>query len=186
MVQNAREALLSRAISYVQANGVSDLSLRDLAKAIGTSHRMLIYHFGSKEGLMVAIVQAVEQAQREFFASFAMDQTLAPEEAGRKFWLQVSSPELSANVRLFFELYGQALQKRPGTEGFLDDIVGSWVRPLTDYGQTRGIPKDQAEADARLGVAVIRGLLLDLVATGQQEQVEQAYERYLALYKDYA
>jgi AcrR family transcriptional regulator len=183
--QDPKEKLLSAAIDYVSRHGVSDLSLRDLAKAIGTSHRMLIYHFGSKEGRMVAIVERVEQAQRDFFASFAFDADLTPQEAGRRFWRQVSADNLAANVRLFFELYGQALQRRPGTEGFLDDLVGSWVRPLTEYGVSRGRPRAQAEADARLSVAVTRGLLLDLIATGEREQVETAYERYLQLYEDY-
>ena len=59
-----RARLLAAAIEYLQARGISELSLRELAAAIGTSHRMLIYHFGSKEGLLVAVVQAVEEQQR--------------------------------------------------------------------------------------------------------------------------
>jgi AcrR family transcriptional regulator len=81
MVQSAvkpREQLLQAAIAYVAANGVTDVSLRELARAIGSSHRMLIYHFGSKEGLLVAIVQAVEEATRGLFAEFAADPAMSP------------------------------------------------------------------------------------------------------------
>jgi AcrR family transcriptional regulator len=51
--------------------GIADLSLRELAAAIGTSHRRLLYHFGSREGLLVAIARAVEEAERARFLSWA-------------------------------------------------------------------------------------------------------------------
>jgi AcrR family transcriptional regulator len=44
--------------------GIADLSLRQLAAAIGTSHRMLLYHFGSREGLLAAVTRAVEEQQQ--------------------------------------------------------------------------------------------------------------------------
>lgn len=177
-----RDRLLKAAIEYVAAQGVSDLTLRELASAIGTSHRMLIYHFGSKEGLLVAIVQAVEAAQRQFFAEFASDPNLSQADAARIFWRRVSDPGLWPNERLFFELYGQALQGRPGTAAFLDNIIDSWVEPMTDYGAQHGLPRATARADARLGVAVVRGLLLDLLATRDHQAVDEAFERYVGLY----
>jgi AcrR family transcriptional regulator len=179
---HSRDRLLSAAIAYVAAHGLHDRSLRELAAAIGTSHRMLIYHFGSKEGLMRAIVEEVENQQREFFARFVADLTVPPREAALAFWQRLTDPSLANNERLFFELYGQALQGRPGTQGFLDRIVDAWVEPLTDYGVSRGLPLDTARADARLGVAVTRGLLLDLVATGDRAAVDEAYRRYLQMY----
>src|SRR5258708_32455164 len=100
-----------------------------LAAAIGTSHRMLIYDFGSKAGLMRAIVEAVERQQREFFAHFLADLQVPPVEVAQALWQRVADPSLANNVRLFFELYGQALQGRPGTEGFLDRTVESVVEP---------------------------------------------------------
>jgi AcrR family transcriptional regulator len=178
-----RQRLLHTAIEYVAEHGVHDLSLRELAAAIGTSHRMLIYHFGSKEGLLVAIVEEVEARQRHFFATFAADLDVAPDVAGRAVWRQVSDPALDRNVRLFFALYGQALQRRPGTEGFLDRIVDAWLEPLIEYGVRRGVPRATAAADARLSVAVVRGLLLDLVATGDRAAVDAAYERYLEVFR---
>lgn len=177
-----RQRLLDAVIAYVAVHGLHDISLRELAAAIGSSHRMLIYHFGSKEGLTVAIVEEVEERQRQFFATFAADLSVDPIEAGRAFWRQVADPSLNQNVRLFFELYGQAIQGRPGTEHFLDRIVDAWVEPLTEYWVGRGAPRETARVDARLGVAVIRGLLLDLVATGDRAAVDAAFERYASLY----
>jgi AcrR family transcriptional regulator len=179
---SARERLLHAAVTYVTAHGLRELSLREVAAAIGTSHRMLLYHFESKAGLLRAIVEAVEQQQREFFARFIGDLTVSPAEAGLALWQRVADPALANNVRLFFELYAQALQARPGTEGFLDRVVDAWVEPLVDYGVRRGQSPESARCDARLGVAVTRGLLLDLVGTGNRAAVDAAYERYLELY----
>src|SRR5438477_11677766 len=87
---SARQRLLTSAIVYVAHNGLQDRSLRDIASAIGTSHRMLIYHFGSKAGLMRAIVVDVERQQREFFAQFIGDVAVSPIEAARIFWQRVA------------------------------------------------------------------------------------------------
>ena len=182
MVQSPKARLLAAAVAFVAAHGLGDRSLRELAAGIGTSHRMLIYHFGSKEGLMRAIVEEVERQQRDFFAQFMTDLSMPPIEVARLIWARVSDPALANNVRLFFELYGQALQGRPGTEGFLDRIVDAWVEPITEYAVLRGMPRDAAQAEARLSLAVSRGLLLDLVATGDRAAVDAAYARYLDAY----
>ncbi len=60
----AREQLLERALEFLTGRGMGDISLRELAAALGTSHRMLIYHFGSKEGLFVEVVRASERRQQ--------------------------------------------------------------------------------------------------------------------------
>jgi len=81
--------------------------------------------------------------------------------------------------RLFFELYSAALRGRPGTEGFLDGIVDSWVILIAGALVQAGADERTARADARLSVAVVRGLLLDLLATGDRAGVTEAYERFL-------
>jgi AcrR family transcriptional regulator len=177
---DARRKLLDAAIEYIAANGIADLSLRELAAAIGTSHRMLIHHFGSKEGLWVEVIRAVEQRQRELLSEIVPDPAQAPADAIRAWWRHISDPALWPNERLFFEIYGQALQGRPGTAGLLDGIVENWLGPGTDYGLAQGMSEAEARANARLGVAVTRGLLLDLLATGDREAVDAAMEAYIA------
>lgn len=179
----ARDKLLAAVIEYVSQHGFSDLSLREVAGAIGTSHRMLIYHFGSREGLLVAVVQAVEAAQRDFLTQFAADPAVSPAEIMRQMWRRLAEPELWPNERLFFELYSAALQQRPGTDGFLEDIVTSWVEPMAELARQRGMDPDVARVEARLGVAVSRGLLLDLLATKDRAATDAAVERYLAQYE---
>jgi AcrR family transcriptional regulator len=176
-----KQRLLDAAMKYVAANGVGEFSLRRLAAAIGTSHRMLIYHFGSKEGLLVEIIRAVEQAQREALRELELPPESALADIGRQFWRRLADPALWPNERLFFEVYGQALQGRAGTTALLDRIVEDWLDPLTELFVRHGLPRDQARATARLGVAVSRGLLLDLLATGDRAGVDAAMERFLEL-----
>jgi AcrR family transcriptional regulator len=177
----ARDRLLAATIAYVAEHGVADLSLRGLAAAIGTSHRMLIYHFGSKEELLIAVIRAVEEQQRQVFAGLEIDPSLSPADTLRRMWQHVSDPSLWQNERLFFEMYGQALQGRTHTAEFLDDIVESWLEPVAALRREQGVPPKAARAQARLGLAVSRGLLLDLLATGDRKGVDEAMEHFIAL-----
>jgi AcrR family transcriptional regulator len=176
-----RGQLLQRAIDHIAQRGISDLSLRELAAAIGTSHRMLIHHFGSKEGLWVEVIRAVEAQQRAALPDIAPDPAQDPAAAMRAWWRHISDPSLWPNERLFFEVYGQALQGRPGTTALLDGIVDSWLDPIIAINMASGMDEPTARAQARLGIAVTRGLLLDLLATGDRDGVDAAIERWIAL-----
>lgn len=177
-----RQRLLDAAIEYVAANGMSDVSLRALAAALGTSHRMLIFHFGSKEGLWVEIIRSVEQRQRELLGQVLPDPSQPVGEAMRAWWKHISDPSLWPNERLFFEIYGQALQGRPHTTELLDGIVDDWLDPITEINVSLGLVPDLARAHARLGVAVTRGLLLDLLATRDRTGVDGAMEAFIDVY----
>jgi AcrR family transcriptional regulator len=176
-----RQKLLEAAIESVKGHGLTDLSLRRLAEELGTSHRMLIHHFGSKEGLWVAIIRAVEAQQLGGIADFAPDPSISFADATRAWWRHISDPLLWPNERLFFEVYGQALQGREPAVELLDGIVDSWLEPIAAMAEATGLPRDTAEAFARLGIAVTRGLLLDLLATGDRAGVDAAMEHWIAL-----
>jgi len=179
--RNPREELLTRAIDHIAERGLTDLSLRELAAAIGTSHRMLIHHFGSKEGLWVEVVRAVEAQQRAALPELLSGAGDDPAAAMRAWWRHISDPALWPNERLFFEVYGQALQGRPGTEALLDGFIDAWLDTVTDIHVAAGMDPATARAHARLGIAVTRGLLLDLLATGDRAGVDAAIEQWIAL-----
>jgi AcrR family transcriptional regulator len=182
----ARDRLLAAVIDRLTGHGLGDESLRGLAAAIGTSHRMLIYHFGSKEGLLIEVVREMERRQLAALADLAAELDAEPAlglaDVTRRLWRRVSDPALWPAERLFFELYGAALQGRDGTTPFLDNIVESWLAPLTALLERHGTPPEVARADARLGLAATRGLLLDLLATGDRAGVDAALERFVAAY----
>src|SRR3954471_16915656 len=124
-----RQRLLDGAIEHVAAHGISDLSLRQLAEALGTSHRMLIHHFGSKEGLWVEIVKEVERRQLAAVADLELDEAASFAAATRTWWGHISAPPLWPNERLFFEVYAQGLQGREPAARQLEGVVDSWVEP---------------------------------------------------------
>jgi AcrR family transcriptional regulator len=176
-----RQRLLDGAIEYVAAHGLGEASLRSLAAALGTSHRMLIFHFGSKDQLWIEIVRAVEQRQRRRLQELVPDLGQPTREALWRWWKHISDPSLWPNERLFFELYGQAVQGRAHASEFLDGIVEDWVEPIAQASIAQGVPERMARAHARLGVAVVRGLLLDLLATGDIDRVDEAMEAFIDL-----
>jgi len=178
-----RQKLLEAAITHVTEHGLGDLSLRALAGELHTSHRMLIFHFGSKEQLWSEIVHTVEQRQRAQLAELIPDPSQPTREALWTWWKHISDPALWPSERLFFELYGQALQGREHAAEFLDGIVEDWVEPIAQASIAAGAPETLARAHARLGVAATRGLLLDLLATGEVDRVDDAMRAFIDLYE---
>ncbi|MFI5890966.1 TetR/AcrR family transcriptional regulator [Actinoplanes sp. NPDC051513] len=169
-----REALLAKVMATAAKDGLADRSLREIAASAGTSHRMLIYHFGSREGLLAAIVEAMEAQQRAAMTAMTGE---TPAEVMTALWEQVSSPELRPFVRLFFEVFALATRS---SFALPDGLTAPW---LTDGAAVAGrLGAEPDRAALRLGVAVSRGLLLDLLAGAPQEEVDEAYALFVRLY----
>jgi AcrR family transcriptional regulator len=177
--RTGRDALLERAIGHFAAHGIGDTSLRGLAEAIGTSHRMLIYHFGSREGLLAAVVAAVEQGARETLARMVEEARDDPEplEAGLRYWRLVTDDALIYGP-LFFELSSHAMRTLPHAADLRRTLVTTWLDALTVMWTVRGVPKRAARTQARLDLAVARGLLHDLLLTGDRRAVDAAMRGY--------
>jgi AcrR family transcriptional regulator len=164
-----RQELLDAAVEYVIRNGVADLSLRPLADALDTQAPVLLHHFGTKEELLVHILNGV----RDRLRSIARDARAGDPWSGLEaVWSWVSAPEHDPFFRLFFEGYALALRRPDLYAGFLDTVVQDWLDDLSP-------PMD--EASATLAVAATRGLLLDLLATGQRARVDGAMVRLSSL-----
>ncbi len=172
----AKQELLAKAIEHVAAHGLSDLSLRELATAIGTSHRMVLYHFGSREGLVAAIVEQVEANQRAALVELAAEHR-TPRALIEAQWAQLSDPALRPFVTLFFELVALALHHRPGTEGFLDGLTDPWLALAGSIAAELEVDDDPDHH--RLGIAITRGLLLEAVATGDVDGATRSLHAFL-------
>ena len=109
-----RMRLRDQAVSYVITHGIGDLALRPLAKALKTNARMLIYHFGSREGLMREILAGLREQESARVArwkqSASKPRTLP--EFLRWYWRRVSAPQARSAIRLVLELYALALRNR--------------------------------------------------------------------------
>jgi AcrR family transcriptional regulator len=146
-----RDALLQRAVEHFAVHGVGDTSLRAVAEAIGTSHRMLIYHFGSREGLLAAVVDAVERGARETLARMVEEAADDPDALGAG---------------------------HPHAAALRSSLVTTWLDALTAMWRRRGVPARQAREQSRLDLAVARGLLHDLLLTGDRRGVDAAMTHY--------
>lgn len=179
-MSDARERLLDQAMQYVADQGMSDLSLRDLATAIGSSHRMLIYHFGSRAGLVAAIVARMERQQQDVLARLA-DECESPTELVERQWVGLIDPALAPFERLFFEVLSLALHGRPGTEGFLDAMTGPWLDVGGEIAERLGerVTRDEL----LLGIAVVRGLLLEVLACGDAAAATASLHRFLEMWE---
>jgi AcrR family transcriptional regulator len=176
-----RERLLAAAIEHLAQGGSHDLSLRSIAAGIGTSHRMLSYHFGSRSGLLAAIVAELERQQRVFLAEALRDHDASPGELMWRMWDQLADKRMWPYERLFFEMSGRALQDAdPGARPLREQLVDPWLEMVDELAARFGRPPAQARAEARLGMAVTRGLLLDLLATGDRGGADEAMRCFIA------
>ena len=172
-----RDALLDKVMAYAAEQGLADKSLREIASGVGTSHRMLLYHFGSREGLLAALVASVEERQRAVLA--ALSEEGDPAEVMLRLWEQVSQPALRPFIRLFFATVGLAVQGVPGTQALLDNLTTPWLEQGDAAARRLGVPADPATV--RLGVAVSRGLLLELVAGAEPADVDASYRLFVEM-----
>jgi len=167
-----RARLREQAVDYVVSHGAANLTLRPLAKALKTNARMLMYHFGSREGLMREILAGLrergEALFQEWFAKAKTPPTLT--EFLLEYWQRMSDPRMRAVIRLVFELYALALRDPRSYPGVLTDPVDHWRSLEARTGREPKI----AKAEATLLLAATRGLLLDLCATGDRRRVTQA------------
>ena len=171
-----RAALLDAAADYLLDNGLADMSLRPLAVALDTSPRMLLYHFGSKEQLIADALAATRERQRQASLAWLQQQPdLAPGELLRRFWTwQLDSHQ--PFLRLFFEVYGLALQGPESYPGFLQRAVADWLDFIQPLLRNAGLTKSQARIAATAAIACYRGLLLDVLATNDRVRTKRALD----------
>jgi AcrR family transcriptional regulator len=173
-----RAELLDAVVDYTVEHGFSEVSLRPVAAALGVSTTALVHRFGSKEQMLEAILGRLRE--RIFAAtSGAGGGPPGLATAARMVWTRSSDPRRAAEFGLFFAVYGRALQAPRQFAGFLEHVVADWMAALVEA-QGPGADPAAAARTATLVIATIRGLLLDLLATGDRARVQDAAESFLA------
>lgn len=175
-----RGELVEAAVTYFAVHGIADHSLRAIAAGIGTSHRMLIYHFGSREGLLTEVVAAVEAGQRETLATLTADPSAHPSEVLAAFWTTVTQAARRYGP-LFFELSAHAMRGQAHAGRLRETLVDPWLSPLAGLFQTAGMPPEEAEVRARLSIGVARGLLHDALVTDDLAGADRAMSAFLGM-----
>ncbi len=173
--------LLERAYDYVLQHGLTSLSLRPLAQAIESSPRVLLFLFGSKEGLVQALLGRARVAQLEVLNR--IPPSGSPEDFAsvvRGVWQWLLEKQHRRMLALWLETYAQSLVAPGGPcADFARKTVDDWLELLAAR-QPPAQRRSRAGATERaLALAVLRGALLDLLATGDEERTTAIVEAYL-------
>lgn len=170
--QDGAQRLLDKALQHVREHGYEEMSLRAMAQLLGTSHRMLIYYFGSSEGFWRAIMLKLRHIQTEGLLA------LMDTEGGPTFeqaWAYLSSPEQRPFFRSLFQIYGRVLGEPQGQEALLYELADQWlIHAAAQLVEHLGMTPEEGRVQARLRMAVIRGLMLDLLSTHDEVGVQEA------------
>ncbi len=176
--ERLRDDLLERIVEYVWENGISDLQLRPLAEAVESSPRGLLYHFGSKEALVTAVLERALIRQRAIFETLPRNPDSYAKTV-RAAWSVMSRPQNEGLFRLFFEIYGLALQDRERFPDFLERAVEGWLSFLERPALRDGYSHTDARAIATVLLAGYRGFLLDLCATRDRKRLARAVDLWI-------
>jgi AcrR family transcriptional regulator len=174
--------LLERAYAYVLQHGLTSLSLRPLAQAIGSSPRVLLFLFGSKEGLVQALLARARSAELEFLNQTPPSGSVEDfASVVRGVWQWLVDKQHRRMLALWLETYAQSLVEPSGPcADFARKTVDDWLELLAAR-QPAALRRSRAGATERsLGLAVLRGALLDLLATGDEERTTAIVEAHLS------
>lgn len=182
VVSSARKIeLLEGAYAYAMTHGVSDLSLRPLAAAIGSSPRVLLYLFGSKDGLIRALLARARVEELEMLDGLRRehpDTDLAG--AVLRVWDWLSDPAHRDLLSLWVECYARSLVNPSGPwSDFARQTVADWLDVFAQYHPHRSRGMAAAVAQRTAALALLRGALLDLLATGDQKRTTASIHHQL-------
>jgi AcrR family transcriptional regulator len=168
-----RVELLDAAYAYALEHGLAGASLRPVAEAIGSSTGVLRFLFGSKDGLVEAVLARARQDELELLARLPPDGDLR--QVADEVWTWLADPGHAPVLRLWTESYATSLVDPDGPWGaFARGTVDDWLGLLA-RAQPSGVRRTADGAAQRTAVlAVLRGGLLDLLATGQRARVTRA------------
>lgn len=172
-----RQQLLESAYRYVLEHGLTDLSLRPLAQAIGSSPRVLLFLFGSKDGLVRALLARARHDERTLIEDLRAVQAASLPAIASRIWEWLAAPEHRGLLVLWTESYAHALVAPTGTwSGFATATVTDWLELLADAQAPDVRTTAAGEAQRTLVLATLRGALLDLLATGDQRRTTDAVQ----------
>jgi AcrR family transcriptional regulator len=181
--EERRHQLRAGACDYLLRVGVGAADLGEVARELGTSARMLVHYFGSKDELIAAALDEARAQQLALFRAWFEardDRTVAG--LMRSLWDLMQTPQVQPYLRLFSEVYMLTVQQPGRFPGFSTRAaVHDWLPGLESALRDGGADDDEARAQATLVLAVQRGLLLDALGTGEHERVEAAHHALLRL-----
>ncbi|MFI0486987.1 TetR/AcrR family transcriptional regulator [Actinomadura sp. 9N215] len=176
-----RTEILDAVLDHLAENGMSGLSMRPIAQALGQSTRVLTHHFADKDDLLAALLQRLDDVQHEqLHATEGWDDTGRGIGAVvRDSWRRHLAPENIAHTRLVREIEGLAAAGRLGDRvpKFLTQRAEFVARALV----ARGLDPARARVKATYLNSAYAGLQTDILTTGDRDRVEAALDELCTL-----
>jgi AcrR family transcriptional regulator len=174
-----REELLTATARHLIEHGLVDQPLSEIARAAGTSARMLIHHFDTRSALVTRALELARQWQLDEAAARVFvpgPDVLALLDAA---WTWLASPATLGYFRLFQQVAAQEQLHEPqASTAFSARLRAEW-EPMV----TAAFAADERFADpggaAELTITFIRGLALDLVRDPRNPRHRATYEQFL-------
>lgn len=179
-----RAELLDLTMRYAAEHGIATLSLRPLAAALGTSSRMLVHYFGTKEEL---IGQALVAARPDIPALLAAHARAGhdPRQMASRLWRELTTGgDQEPRTRLLLEVMGLALTQPELYRQYAVDAVRAWLDPLADALRAVGLAARDARGRATMLVSGLRGLALDRYLTGDRQRTDDAAHELIRVATD--
>lgn len=152
-----RDEFLAGTVEHVLRNGVATLSLRPLATALGTSDRMLLYYFRSRDELLAAVLRAAGARLQETLEQALPAGPVPPAQLFDQMWTVLRAPDVEPHLRLYVEVAGLAVRDREPYRAAAAAVAGQW----RDWLAARlTVPGPERAATAAGLLIVLDGLLL--------------------------
>jgi AcrR family transcriptional regulator len=176
-----RDELLEKAYRYVLEHGLAGMSLRPLAAAVHSSPRVLLFLFESKDALVRALLARARADEVKLLEQLEARSSGDLTRAAGEIWGWLAAAEHRGLLRLWLESYARSLVEPAGPwSGFAHATVQDWLALLA-----QAQPEQERDTVAgmqrrTLALAVLRGGLLDLLASGDLERTTSAVRFGLA------
>jgi AcrR family transcriptional regulator len=176
-VSTRKAVLLESLIAYLVKRGIADVSLRPMAAAVGTSARLLIFHFGSKERLLVEVLDEMQARLQRSLGQLLEEPSAARAAPLRQFWDWALKDANFAQLRVVYELHILAAQDHRTYGRYLKRNSLNWLELV----QAALKPSQRSPALATLIVAVFDGLFIEVVSTGDRRRASAAIDEFVSM-----
>lgn len=154
-----RELWTRQATDYALQNGLIGLSLRPLAASLGTSDRMLLYHFGTKDDLVAAVLR--DSNDRAVEAIHALEPSADLRAAVHDLWSVAHSPAFEPCTRLYVEAAALGLLGREPYATVVCEANDRWLQSFVTHLTRSGVRRPLAKRAATIIDAAFLGFQLD-------------------------
>ncbi|CAN5413928.1 hypothetical protein BH10ACT7_BH10ACT7_08660 [soil metagenome] len=165
--------LLTQVVEVFRERGTVDISLRDLAASVGTSHRMLTYHLGTRENVHGL---AMLELSRQYLQHFEGKRPASRADVVRAAWTRFREPSNRLQTQLLFSLSAAAAAHPDLDNAALAYDLDNFANALTAFGTAEGLAPDVARREARLIVATLLGLYLDFYVTRGSTTADDSFQ----------